>query len=447
MSSSQQGLRTLVLGLGETGLAAVEFVSRRAGQVRVADTRAVPPGLGALRDRYPDVDVRLGDFAPTLLEGIDQVIVSPGLATDIPLLEAARQRQIAVLGDIELFARSTTLPVVAVTGSNGKSTVTTLVAQMLEGAGYRVRAGGNLGPPALSLLDAGEVDGYVLELSSFQLENTCSLTSQAATVLNVSADHLDRHHDLAAYAAIKARVLENARVAVINRDDPIVARMAAAHARRVTFGLNEPHESDFGVRTLADRCWLVRGDQPLLAAAELRQKGAHNVANGLAALALAEAFGAPLPRAVAALKAFIGLPHRCEWVGEWQGVTWINDSKGTNVGATVAALSGLEGPLILIAGGEAKGADFAPLAAVAGGKVKVALLLGKDAAQVAAALEPVCAVRLVDSMEEAVTHARRRARRGDTVLLSPACASLDMYENFEARGQDFKALVQAGSAS
>jgi UDP-N-acetylmuramoylalanine--D-glutamate ligase len=435
--------RTLVLGLGVTGLASVEFLQERPGHVVVADTRREPPGLEVLRRQHADVELHLGDFDLALLEDVDQILVSPGLAADIPLLTVARSRGIDVLGDIELFARATTQPVIGITGSNGKSTVTTLVARMLGACGYDIRVGGNLGPPALSLLDDA-ASGYVLELSSFQLEHTFSLRTQAATVLNISPDHMDRHHGLARYAAIKGSIFDGATVAIVNRDDPMVMQMAPGHPRRVSFGLDEPSGADFGLRLVAGVNWLVRGDDLLVPAAKLRIRGRHNIANGLAALALAESFGADLTRAIEALQTFSGLAHRCQWVGEWHGVTWINDSKGTNVGATVAALHGFKGPLILIAGGAGKGADFAPLAEAARGRVKTALLIGQDASVLADALGGVCEVSLVSDMAEAVAAARKQAEPGETVLLSPACASLDMYADYGARGEDFVSLAQGG---
>ncbi len=440
MSSSAASPHTLVLGLGATGVATIDYLAGRSAHLTVADTRADPPGLAAVRARHAQLELRLGEFAPELLEGVDQVVVSPGLPADLPLLAAARDAGIPVLGDIELFARAVTQPVVAVTGSNGKSTVTTLVAQLLQAAGIDARAGGNLGPPALALLDEAAA-AYVLELSSFQLEMTQDLHCRAATVLNVSADHMDRHGDVARYAAIKEGIFRRADVAVINRDDALVRPMAAGHPHRVTFGLDEPGGGHFGVRTLGGVTWLARGERLLVPATKLRIKGPHNIANGLAALALVQSMGVEPAGVLEALQNFPGLAHRCEWVGEWRGVTWVNDSKGTNVGATVAALQGLQGPLVLIAGGVGKDADFGPLAAAARGRVKAAVLLGRDAALLAGVLAPICPVTQVGSMADAVAAARQLAGAGDTVLLSPACASLDMYADFAARGDDFRAAV------
>jgi UDP-N-acetylmuramoylalanine--D-glutamate ligase len=369
------------------------------------------------------------------------VVASPGVPLTEPFFAAARARGLEIVGDIELFARAVDAAVVGITGTNGKSTVTTLVARMAQRAGLKVRAGGNLGPPALELLSAG-TELYVLELSSYQLESTSSLACRAATVLNVSADHLDRYASLERYAAAKARIFARCDTAVINLDDPLVAAMPRTARRTLSFSLRAAIGADYAVAMLQGEWWLTRAGTPLLAVANLKIKGLHNAANALAALALGEALALPLPVMLEELVRFAGLPHRAQWVADVAGVSYIDDSKGTNVGATLAAVAGLPGPLLLIAGGDGKNQDFAPLAAAFRGKVRHALLIGRDAPRLAQALEGVCTLELCATLPEAVRAAARAARPGDTVLLSPACASLDMFRDYRHRGAVFAQAVQ-----
>jgi UDP-N-acetylmuramoylalanine--D-glutamate ligase len=435
--------RAVVAGLGKTGVSVVRYLLRSGWQVDVTDTRAAPPGLEQLQQLAPGMQASLGGLDAALLAHADVVVASPGLSQADPFFAAARQRGVPVIGDIELFARSGAGPVVGITGTNGKSTVTTLVARMAEKAGRVTRAGGNLAPPALDLLDGPAADLFVLELSSYQLETTQSLRLAAATVLNVTPDHLDRYADIHAYAAAKARIFDGAAVAVINLDDPVVAGMAqvSAVSRRVTFSLRAGG-ADFCLVRHAGEDWLTCRGERLLRASELRIVGLHNVANALAALALGEALGLSRPAMLAALREFPGLPHRSEWVADVAGVRYVNDSKGTNVGATLAAVSGFKGPLLLILGGDGKNQDFSPLRAALAGKVRLALLIGRDAARIAAALHGVCAVQQCASLESAVVAAARAAQPGDTVLLSPACASLDMFRDYAHRGAVFAESVR-----
>jgi UDP-N-acetylmuramoylalanine--D-glutamate ligase len=314
--------------------------------------------------------------------------------------------------------------------------VTTLASKMLESQALRAPAGGNLGPPALDLLNR-EADAYVLEISSFQMETTDSLAPLAATVLNVSADHLDRHGTLERYAELKEKLLQAAEHAVVNADDPIVAAMGARHARVVPFSVRTELATGYSIVTARGERWLARDRGPLLRCAELGIRGTHNEANALAALALTEALTTDLPSVLDVLRTFTGLPHRCQRVAERKGVTYLDDSKGTNVGATLAALNGLDGPLVLIAGGLSKGQDLSPLAAGAHGKLRAAVLIGTAAAELTRVLEPVCATVQATSMEDAVARAAELARRGDTVLLSPACASQDMFRDYRERGERF----------
>jgi UDP-N-acetylmuramoylalanine--D-glutamate ligase len=342
---------------------------------------------------------------------------------------------------VELFARAAQAPVVGITGTNGKSTVTTLLANMAARAGLKVRVGGNLGEPALDLLAAG-TELYVLELSSYQLETTATLHCRAATVLNVTPDHLDRYADLSSYAAAKARIFARCDTAVINLDDPLVVAMPRPASRTLSFSLRASIGADFAVAEQGGQWWLTRAGVPLLAVSAMKIKGLHNAANALAALALGEALALPLPVMLAELASFTGLAHRAQWVAEVAGVSYIDDSKGTNVGATLAAVGGLPGPLLVILGGEGKGQDFTPLRGAFAGKVRCAVLIGRDAAVLGAALDGACEYRYARSLEAAVDAATALAQPGDTVLLSPACASLDMFRDYAHRGDVFAAAVQ-----
>ena len=432
---------SVVLGLGVTGLSCARYLTARGHKVLIVDSRERPPGLDALRLGCPGVEVWSGTLDVQLPPATVQLVVSPGLPTDIPVIAEARRQGIDVIGDIELFARVADRPVAAITGSNGKSTVTTMVADMARRAGRQMPAGGNLGTPALDLLQM-PAEAYLLELSSFQLELTDSLAPAVATVLNLSVDHIDRHGTLADYAAAKAKVFNNAGLRVANREDPQVIDMVAGCDNVVTFGLDPGTGNDYGV-VAHDGCdWLARGDDLLMPVGELGVPGAHNVLNALAALAIGDGLGLAKDQMRAALRAYRGLPHRTQLISKASGVSWINDSKATNVGAAIAAARGLGDRLVLIAGGDGKGADFTPLATALRGRVRGVVLLGQDAPKLAAAFEGVAPVRMVASMADAVEAAGEIAKPGDTVLLSPACSSLDMYDSFAARGDAFRRAVQ-----
>ena len=428
----------VIAGLGATGLSCARYLQRGGWRLAVTDTRAAPPQLAALDARIP---VHLGELDPALLEGALCVVASPGLPLRGPFFDEAQRRGLAVVGDIELFARAARAPVVGVTGTNGKSTVTTLVAGMAQRAGLKVRAGGNLGPPALDLLADG-TELYVLELSSYQLETTRSLHCRAATVLNVSADHLDRYPSLASYAAAKARIFARCDTAVINLDDPLVVAMPRAASGTLSFSLRASVGASYALALHQDEWWLTRAGAPLLRATELRVRGAHNAANALAALALGEALALPLSAMLEELRSFAGLPHRSQWIADVHGVAYIDDSKGTNVGATLAAVAGMPGPVVLIAGGDGKNQDFSPLATGFRGKVRHVVLIGRDAALIAQALDGVCPLERCATLPQAVQAAARAARPGDTVLLSPACASFDMFRDYAHRGAVFAQAVQ-----
>jgi UDP-N-acetylmuramoylalanine--D-glutamate ligase len=438
----------VIAGLGKTGLSCARFLLAHGWSIAVTDTRAQPPELAQLLALAPNVPVRLGGLDASLLEGALCVVASPGLSLAEPFFSEARRRGLEIVGDIELFSRAVDAPVAGITGTNGKSTVTTLVGRMAERAGLRVRMGGNLGEPALDLLGAAESDAqktelYVLELSSYQLEATQSLDLKAAAVLNVTPDHMDRYATIEDYALAKARIFARCDTAVINLDDPLVVAMPRPGQRTLSFSLRASIGADYAVMTGADsKWWLSRRGVPLMPVSSLKIQGLHNAANALAALALGEALGLPLPAMLSELVSFPGLPHRSQWVADVNGVTYVNDSKGTNVGATLAAVAGMSGPLVIIAGGDGKNQDFTPLRDAFRGKVRHTVLIGRDAAAIARVLTGVCTLEQVASLEEAVRAAARSARPGDTVLLSPACASLDMFRDYTHRGAVFTQAVK-----
>ncbi|WP_341502926.1 UDP-N-acetylmuramoyl-L-alanine--D-glutamate ligase [Gallaecimonas sp. GXIMD4217] len=421
--------KTAVVGLGISGVATIRWLHERGTEVVALDTRAQPPGLAELPAGVP---CRCGPLDEELLKDCQQIVLSPGLSLKTPAIAAAMAAGVEVIGDVELFARHARAPVIAITGSNGKSTVTSLVGEMARAAGVKVAVGGNIGVPVLALPEDAEL--YVLELSSFQLETTHSLHCRAATLLNLSPDHLDRYQGMADYRDAKLRIFKGCETAVYNRDD-----LATRPPRGGTsFGLDVPEAGQYGIRD----GHLAKGERLLLPVSELRILGRHNQANTLAALALGEAAGLPLDAMLAALKGYQGLPHRCEWVADRGGVTWVNDSKATNLGSTEAALDGFaghDGQILLLAGGDAKGADLSPLAGRLD-KVRRLIAFGKDGAALAALTDKA---ELVDSLDAAVALAARLAKPGDLVLLSPACASLDQFKSFEARGQRFRELVEA----
>jgi len=450
MNNEWEGKDILVLGLGDTGLSCVRWLARRGARVRAADTRAAPPALRAVRAEHPGVRVALGAFDAALLEGVDAVVASPGVALREPVLRAAVARGIEVVGDVEIFARevrrSRKARVLGVTGTNGKSTVTALADAMARAAGLNSIACGNIGAPVLDVLGSPEAEAievFVVELSSYQLETTTSLTLDAATVLNVTQDHLDRYGSIDQYAAAKARIFMHCRTRVANRDDALSLAMARGRDGVFTFGLGVPaRDTEWGLDP--GRTMLRRGARALLALDEMPMQGLHNAANALAAHALASAVGFPEREMAAAIREFKGLPHRVELVAEAKGVRFFDDSKGTNVGASVAALEGFAAPVVLIAGGDGKGQDFSPLAAAVKGHARAVVTIGRDGPLIAAALvgSGVPLARAT-TMDEAVEAAFGLAHRGDVVLLSPACASFDMFRNYGQRGEVFAAAARA----
>ena len=434
----------IVVGLGKSGMSLVRFLAQQGVRFAVADTRANPPELATLQRDYPQVEVRCGELDVEFLCRATELYVSPGLALATPALQQAAARGVQMSGDIELFARHAKAPIVAITGSNAKSTVTTLVGEMAKAAGKKVAVGGNLGTPALDLL-ADDVELYVMELSSFQLETTHSLNAEVATCLNVSEDHMDRYSGMQAYHLAKHRIFRGARQVVVNRDDALSRPLVADQLPCWTFGLGKPDFRGFGlIEEAGDKCLAFQFDA-LLPVRELKIRGAHNQSNALAALALGHAVGLPFAAMLEALKHFTGLAHRCQWVGELRGAHYYDDSKATNVGAALAAIEGLgadiNGKLLLIAGGDGKGADFSALRVPVAHYCRAVVLLGRDAARLAEALDGAAVQVRVNSLEEAVAQCAALAQPGDAVLLSPACASLDMFKNFEERGRLFAQAV------
>lgn len=436
----------IVVGLGKSGMSLVRYLARQSVRFAVVDTRANPPELSTLREQFPQVEVRCGELDVEFLSRASELLVSPGLAVATPALQEAAKRGAKLSGDIDLFARAAKAPIIAITGSNAKSTVTTLVGEMAAAAGRKVAVGGNLGTPALDLL-ADDVELYVIELSSFQLETTELLNAEVATCLNVSEDHMDRYADLPAYHLAKHRIFRGARQVVVNRDDPLSRPMIADQVPCWSFGLGKPDFKRFGLLEESGEKYLAYQFEALLPVRELKVRGAHNQSNALAALALGHAVGLPMAAMLDTLKAFTGLAHRCQWVGERHGVSYYDDSKATNVGAALAAIEGLGtdigGKLVLIAGGDGKGADFSSLRKPVAAHCRAVVLLGRDADKLAAVLEGAVEIVRVDSLQAAVEQAAALAQSGDAVLLSPACASLDMFKNFEERGRLFAQAVEA----
>ncbi len=431
----------LIAGLGQSGQSALRYLQSLGVRISVTDSRTPPPISLSLS---PEIEAQFGPFNAEFFHSATHIIASPGLDLRHPIFAHSVAQKKPLWSDVELFAQHlVTLgnpPVVAITGSNGKSTVTTLVGEMAKASGIAVAVGGNLGIPALDLI-APEVALYVLELSSFQLETTYSLAPKAAAILNLSADHLDRHETMANYAAIKGRIFTHATTQIFNADDPLTQRHCVAGRETVGFTLATPTANQWGIAIHQGEEWLCRGDDFYLPVNTLAMKGRHNAANALAALALGEAVGLSRHAMIDTLKQFKGLPHRSQLVAVKQGVSWIDDSKGTNVGATLAAIAGCERPVVLIAGGQGKGQDFTPLATVAS-QLRAAVLIGQDAPAIATVLTPLIPISHAIDLNDAVQQAAQLAHSDDIVLLSPACASLDMFANYQARGRAFAQAVE-----
>ena len=448
------GKKVLVLGLGETGMSMTRWLMRHGAVVSVADTRAHPPHAVALKRELPDVALECGEFRDAAVRAADLIAISPGVDRRTPAVALAIRRGTPLAGDVELFAQALrqleaqNARILAITGTNGKSTVTRMAGDMCASAGLDTVVAGNIGTPVLDALTQIENGrpvpaAFVLELSSFQLESTSCLDADAAAMLNLSEDHLDRYENIGAYAAAKARVFNGRGAQVLNREDPRVSAMALPGRAVQRFGLDAPADAhDWGTALHGGTRWLARGGKKLMPAGDLPVAGLHNAANALAAGALCHAIGVDDESIANALRTFKGLPHRVEMVAELDGVTYFDDSKGTNVGSTVAALNGLTRPVVLIAGGEGKGQDFAPLREPVKRRARTVVLIGRDREQIAAALDG-CGVPLVRAadMDQAVHEARAASLSGDAVLLSPACASFDMFRDYHHRGEMFAAAV------
>ena len=443
--SSVAWKNAVIVGLGATGFSVARYLFGRGMQVTVVDAQLNPPLAMQLAKIAPGIDIRTGGGDINNLRSADVLIISPGVSLDHPTVRKAQDIGIEIVGDIELFARAVAAPVIGITGSNGKSTVTQWLAVLLRVAGHKILVGGNIGPPALDLLADELPECYVLELSSFQLESTQSLCLRAGAILNVTPDHLDRYVDLTAYQAAKWRIAKGSQTLVINRQDPFLVQQAANYSGAlVTFGLDAPSgPNDLGIIRAHGDDWLTRGDERLISVTEISLIGRHNLANALAAMALALEFTRLTPQALCSgLRAFDGLPHRCEVVGDWRGIRWINDSKGTNVGATIAALEGLDRPVVLIAGGQAKTSDFSGLSSALSERATHLVVFGQDAKHIARSVDASIGVTQVEQLAQAVDVAAGEAHRGDVILFSPACASYDQFDNFEHRGDVFRQLVK-----
>jgi len=441
MTIALKDKQVLVLGLGETGLSALRWLSRQGARLSVADTRENPPGVEALKTELPQARLYTGAFKAEIFNGVDLVVSSPGISLAEPEIKAAIARGIKVVGDVELFAqyRPAGAKVIAITGANGKTTVTTLVGEMCKTAGLKTIVAGNIGLPVLDALSMETPDVYVLELSSFQLETTSNLVVDAATMLNLSEDHMDRYAGMQDYAIAKARIFYNAKLQVLNRDDAWSMLMARSKLPQVTFGLDAgADEHSYGLRDADGETWLSCGDHDLMNVRDLKIAGLHNAANALAAIALCRGIGMDYVPIIQTLYNFKGLPHRVEWVAEIDDVDYFDDSKGTNVGATCAALSGLSQKVVLIAGGDGKGQDFAPLKQPVSENARAVVLIGRDAPLIEKELlETGVALYRAADLPEAVNIAKKLAQAGDAVLLSPACASFDMFKNYVHRAEVF----------
>ncbi len=444
---AQLSNKHVVVGLGKTGLSCVRFLRQLGCDVAVVDTRQNPPAKSELFNEFPEVKLYCGDLEQFPLDSAAELIVSPGLPLATPAIVKALHNGVPVSGDIELFARSVSAPVIAVTGSNGKSTVVTMLGQALEAAGYGVCVAGNIGLPVLDAFSTqNQVDVWVLELSSFQLETTHSLSAAVAVNLNVSEDHMDRYESLDHYALAKQRIFDNCETAVYWMEDNR-SKPAQGVKVQMAFGGNSQRHGRFYLEHSGQQVVLKDGDQMVLSADDLKIKGSHNLLNLAAVLSALTQFNVDYKTVLESLKQFPGLPHRCQWVADINGVSWYNDSKGTNVGAAIAAIRGLfpaiPGQLIWLAGGDSKKADFAELSQAISPLIGVAILYGRDRDVIAAAMAGKVEVLLTETLTEAVDLAHQKSKTGDIVLLSPACASFDQFKNYEARGEHFVRCVKA----
>lgn len=438
----EQHAQALVVGLGVTGYSVVRFLRKQGLPVTVTDSRQRPPKADELAQAYPEVDTHFGSFDASLIAQHSLLIMSPGIDIKSDDFRAAKQAGATLIGDIELFLRANQKPLIAITGSNGKSTVTTLVGRMCEAGGLKPLVAGNIGFPALdALTNEQPYDVAVLELSSFQLETTTSVPADAATILNVSPDHMDRYQSMGDYVLAKARIMRGAKRAILPRHQQDLEQITRV-ASELNFGVDEPNaENQYGLKRSKKSRWLMQGENRLVKVRELGLLGMHNVENVLAAYALVSFLDLPRKKVAKAVKAFKGLPHRMETVAEHQDIRWVNDSKATNIGAAATALQSLDSDVIWIAGGQGKGADFSDLRDALSERVKALILFGEDADQIEQALSGLVPIERVENLSQAVEFAGSKAVEGDVVLLAPACASFDMYQSFAQRGDHFRELA------
>ncbi|MGK0297290.1 MAG: UDP-N-acetylmuramoylalanine--D-glutamate ligase [Gammaproteobacteria bacterium] len=433
----------LIIGLGKTGMSCIRYLSGKGMSLAIADNRKTPPELKVLKDEYSDLPVYLGDFDPMLFCSAKLIILSPGVSIFDPAIQYAKENGVEVIGDIELFVRNTNVPIIAITGSNGKSTVATLITEMIRASGVKAELGGNIGTPALSLFERSQPEFYILELSSFQLETIQSLNAVVSVILNISNDHMDRYNAMDDYVSAKKKIFSGNGCVVFNKDDELNLSVINENRKKICYSFGCPNEEEFGVRIINDVEWIYYGNQKILSTADVLIKSRHNIFNILAALALGMSIGLEFKSMVSAIKLFKGLPHRCELISTINNVEWINDSKGTNPGATCAAIEGVAkgNNIVLIAGGDSKCADFSSLAKSVIGRVHTAILIGIDANKIATVLDKTINIYHATSMDSAVSLATKLAKNGDSVLLSPACASMDMFSDYQERGKVFKQAV------
>lgn len=437
----------VIVGMGDTGIACARYFQQRNIPFAIMDTRENPPQLQSFLQQFPQIEYHVGGFSEALLDRASEIILSPGVALKEPAIAKQVAKNKSVAGDIELFAREIKKPVVGITGSNGKTTVTTLTGLMVEQAGKKVAVCGNIGTPVLDVLQLPEPDYYVLELSSFQLETTYSLKPAAATILNISPNHLDRYTDLEDYTNAKRRIYQQCQIAVVNADEPHIWQKFSFTRAPLSFSLQDKEDCDFHLGQRQGQLWLMHRTKTLMPVSELKLQAQHHVKNALAALALGFAIDLPIESMLQVLRNFAGLPHRCQWIRNYHGADYFNDSKGTSMGATQAALASLkamaQGQLILIAGGQGKGVDFAPMRTAMKQYVDQLILIGEDAPVLEKTFHSIVPITHANSMEDAVNKAAQLAQKGDIVLLSPMCASFDMFKNYMHRGEVFIKAVQS----
>lgn len=437
---------TVIVGLGDTGLACARYLQKQGVPFAITDSRKEPPHLKAFLEAFPQVDYHVGDFSEKLLDQATEIVLSPGVALKEPVIAKQVAKQKSIVGDIELFARAVKKPVIGITGSNGKTSVTTLMGLMVNQTGKKATVCGNIGDPVLDMLNAQVPDFYVIELSSFQLETTYSLHPATSTILNISPNHLDRYTGLQAYLEAKQRIYLNCQAPVVNDDESHIWKDLSFKQSPIKFSIQDKANGDFYLKNQGE-LFLMHRDKKLIAVKELKLQAQHHLKNALAGLALGSAIELPMAPMLEVLRNFSGLPHRCQWVRNFHGVDYFNDSKGTSIGATEAALTSLgqskKGKLILIAGGQSKGVDFAPLQTPVKKYVDQLILIGEDAPLLEKALQGIAPIAHAKSMDDAVAQATHLAKSGDIVLLSPACASFDMFKNYKHRGETFAQIVES----